>query len=114
MKNTADPMAGAEGVVSALLAAEGYTGPEGIFEGKEGLFLHLDHLASNWLLPLGGFFITLGVGWFMTREASEAELVDETTPSWFSYGVWRVFMRYVAPLAVAAIIAAVISGKDFS
>jgi NSS family neurotransmitter:Na+ symporter len=83
-------------------------------EGKEGLFLHLDHLASNWLLPLGGFFITLGVGWFMTREASEAELVDETTPSWFSYGVWRVFMRYVAPLAVAAIIAAVISGKDFS
>lgn len=38
MKNTADPMAGAEGVVSALLAAEGYTGPEAVFEGKEGLF----------------------------------------------------------------------------
>ena len=38
MKNTVDPMAGAEGVVSALLAAEGYTGPEAVFEGKEGLF----------------------------------------------------------------------------
>ena len=38
MKNTVDPMAGAEGIVSALLAAEGYTGPEAIFEGKEGLF----------------------------------------------------------------------------
>ncbi len=38
MKNTVDPMAGAEGVLSALLAAEGYTGPEAVFEGKEGLF----------------------------------------------------------------------------
>lgn len=38
MKNTVDPMAGAEGVISALLAAEGYTGPEAVFEGKEGLF----------------------------------------------------------------------------
>jgi 2-methylcitrate dehydratase len=38
MKNTADPMAGASGVESALLAAQGYTGPEEIFEGKEGLF----------------------------------------------------------------------------
>ena len=81
---------------------------------KTGLFDHLDYLASNWLLPVGGFFITLGTGWFMTRQATEAELVDETTPWWFHYGVWRFFIRYVAPLAVAAIIAAVISGKDFS
>ena len=49
-----------------------------------------------------------------TREATEEELVDESTPSWFRYGAWRFFIRYVAPLAVAAIIAAVISGKDFS
>ena len=37
MKNTADPMATQSGVLAALLAEKGYTGPEGIIEGKEGL-----------------------------------------------------------------------------
>jgi 2-methylcitrate dehydratase len=37
MKNTADPMASQAGVVAALMAREGYTGPEEIIEGKEGL-----------------------------------------------------------------------------
>jgi NSS family neurotransmitter:Na+ symporter len=81
---------------------------------KEGLLQNLDHLASNWLLPVGGFFITLAVGWAMTRQATESELVDATTPRWFNFDVWRFFIRYVAPLAVAAIIVAVIAGRDFS
>jgi 2-methylcitrate dehydratase len=38
MKNTADPLAVEAGVRAALLAAQGYTGPEEVFEGKEGLF----------------------------------------------------------------------------
>ena len=51
----------------------------------------------------------------MSREATESELVDATTPGWFRYGAWRFFMRYVAPIAVAAILIAVIFfGVDFS
>ena len=38
MKNTVDPWATRMGVESALLAKRGYTGPEHIFDGKEGLF----------------------------------------------------------------------------
>ncbi len=38
MKNTVDPMAVFNGVISSFLAREGFTGPELIFEGKEGLF----------------------------------------------------------------------------
>ncbi len=37
MKNTVDPLAVQSGVMAALLARQGYTGPEAIFEGKEGL-----------------------------------------------------------------------------
>ena len=37
MKNTADPMATEAGVRAALLAAEGYSGPVEVIEGKEGL-----------------------------------------------------------------------------
>lgn len=43
MKNTVDPWATRMGVESALLAAHGYTGPEHIFDGKEGLFHVFGH-----------------------------------------------------------------------
>ncbi|MBE2279732.1 MAG: MmgE/PrpD family protein [Ignavibacteriaceae bacterium] len=36
MKNTVDPMAASTGVFAALLAREGYSGTEAVFEGKEG------------------------------------------------------------------------------
>lgn len=37
MKNTVDPMATQSGVLAALMAEKGYTGPEHVIDGKEGL-----------------------------------------------------------------------------
>jgi 2-methylcitrate dehydratase len=37
MKNTVDPLATQSGVFAALLAEKGYTGPEHVIDGKEGL-----------------------------------------------------------------------------
>jgi len=45
MKNTVDPMSVQAGVFAALMAKEGYTGTEAIFEGKEGL---MDVFGPNW------------------------------------------------------------------
>jgi len=74
-----------------------------------------DHFVSNWMLPTGGFAVTIAAGWFMTREDTMNELVDGTQPSWFRYETWRFFIRWVAPAAVAAIIIGVmIFGVDFS
>ena len=74
-----------------------------------------DHFVSNWMLPTGGLAVTIAAGWFMSREASQSELVDETTPGWFNYEAWRFFIRFVSPAAVAAIIIAVLFfGVDFS
>jgi 2-methylcitrate dehydratase len=44
MKNTVDPWAGRTGVESALLAREGFSGPEHIIDGKEGLFAVFHHV----------------------------------------------------------------------
>lgn len=86
-----------------------------IFSGKAGLFSSLDHLAANWQLPIGGFLITVACGWYMSRQATAAEFARGSAPRWFRYGLWRVFIRYVAPVAVAAIIVTVIFfGFDFS
>jgi len=96
------------GAVPALSSFE-------LFSGKSGWFENADHFVSNWMLPTGGFAITIAAGWIMTRKSTESELVDGTEPSWFRYGAWRFFMRFVAPVAVAAIIVAVMFfGMDFS
>ncbi|MFQ5577263.1 MAG: MmgE/PrpD family protein [Anaerolineae bacterium] len=44
MKNTADPLASQAGVLAALMAREGYTGPVEVIEGKEGLFQVLNNV----------------------------------------------------------------------
>ena len=38
MKNTAAPLASQAGVIAAMIAREGYSGPVEVFEGKEGVF----------------------------------------------------------------------------
>jgi 2-methylcitrate dehydratase len=44
MKNTVDPWAGRMGAESALLARDGFSGPEHIIVGKEGLFAVFKHV----------------------------------------------------------------------
>jgi NSS family neurotransmitter:Na+ symporter len=105
--------------VFTILAALSFGSTPGLatmelFAGKVGWFSTAVHFVSNWMLPTGGFAITIAAGWIMTREATESELVDGTEPKWFTYGAWRFFIRFVAPAAVGAIIVAVFLGVDFS
>src|SRR5213596_1467284 len=44
MKNTVDPWAGRMGAESALFAREGFSGPEHMIDGKEGLFAVFGHV----------------------------------------------------------------------
>lgn len=55
MKNTVDPMATQSGVMAALLAEKGYTGPEHVIDGKEGL-VHC--MGPEWKLDI----LTDGLG----------------------------------------------------
>jgi NSS family neurotransmitter:Na+ symporter len=78
----------------------------------EGVFGTLDYLASNWFLPVGGLLIALFVGWFLGRRRTLAEL-EEGHGRYASYTVWRFCIRFVAPLAVGAIIVSVIFGATY-
>ena len=62
MKNTVDPMATQSGVLAALLAEKGYSGPEHVIDGKEGL-THV--FGPEWKLAV----LTEGLGetWRITR-----------------------------------------------
>ncbi|MEX1308823.1 MAG: MmgE/PrpD family protein [Candidatus Sulfomarinibacteraceae bacterium] len=55
MKNTVDPMATQSGVLAAMLAEKGYTGPEHVLDGKEG-FSHV--FSTDWKFDI----LTDGLG----------------------------------------------------
>lgn len=62
MKNTVDPLATQSGMLAALLAERGYTGPEHVIDGKEGL-VHC--FGPEWKLEI----LTDGLGddWRITK-----------------------------------------------
>lgn len=65
-------------------------------------FDHVDNIASNYLLPIGGMLTALFVGWVWgTKEAHKEIERHETTFHWAGY--WEFVVRYIAPVAVAIV-----------
>lgn len=62
MKNTVDPLATQSGVLAALLAERGFSGPEHVIDGKEGL-VHC--LGAGWRLEI--LESGLGESWRITQ-----------------------------------------------
>lgn len=60
----------------------------------------LDYLTANIMLPLGGLFTALFVGWVMSRSATRDELdMDDH----LGYKVWLFLVRYVTPIGVVIV-----------
>ncbi|GAB4336027.1 MAG: MmgE/PrpD family protein [Calditrichia bacterium] len=76
MKNTVDPMAVASGVQAAQLAALGYTGPEHVIDGKEGL---TDALGPEF--DLNVLTDGLGESWRIMRCSMKAYAAEALTHS---------------------------------
>jgi NSS family neurotransmitter:Na+ symporter len=93
------------GAVPALSSFE-------VFECKRGVLSTLDHLAANWMLPLGGLLTTLFVGWRLDKKDCREELgLKRSSPA---FALWLWLVRVVAPLAILFLLINVIMGKDFS
>ncbi|MEM7227618.1 MAG: sodium-dependent transporter [Planctomycetota bacterium] len=61
----------------------------------------MNFLASNWMLPLGGFFIAIYAGWFMPKRLRAAE-VEGMWPVFFMG--WLILVRFVAPTVVILVL----------
>ena len=77
-----------------------------------GVFNTLDYLASNWILPVGGFLIAIFTGWFLSAKLTREEL-EEGHGSFNLYPLWRFLLRVVSPVAIGWIIWTVIGGRSF-
>lgn len=61
-----------------------------------------DYVTNNVVMPLGGVFITLFVGWFWT-DGAKAEITDNGARVFPIYTVWLWICRIVAPVTIAII-----------
>ena len=98
MKNTVDPMATQSGVLAALLAEKGYTGPEHVIDGKEGL-VHC--YGPEWKLEV----LTEGLGesWRIERCGMKAFPTEALTHAPISATLDLVIENDLAPEEVEKI-----------
>jgi 2-methylcitrate dehydratase len=98
MKNTVDPMATQSGVLGALLAEKGYTGPEHVIDGKEGM-VHC--LGPEW--KLGVLTEGLGESWRIERCGMKAYPTEALTHTPISAVLDLVKQHDLAPDAIETI-----------
>lgn len=68
----------------------------------KSFFDSMDHLASNWLLPLGGLFISIYAGWVMPKRIRDSEM-QGIAPGLIMG--WLMLVRFVAPACVLVVLA---------
>lgn len=78
-----------------------------------GFFDLMDYLATNWMLPSGALLLSIFVGWFVQAKFTRAEL-EVGHGKLSTYVLWHWTLRIVCPLAVGAIIVAVLTGRTFT
>lgn len=87
------------GIVSSLALGEwsSYT------VGGMNIFDALDYLTAKIMLPVGGMFAAIFVGWIIDRQIVKDEATNYGTLSAPFYPVYRLVLRFVAPVGIALI-----------
>ena len=70
-----------------------------------GFFNFLDVSSAKYMLPTGGLFISLFVGWYIDKRIISAQLTNDGALK-FGIGFLKVYiflLRYVAPFAILSI-----------
>jgi len=68
-----------------------------------GVFSFLNFTSANVLLPLGGLFIVVFVGWFLSRRVARDELTNKGTFRGRLVPAYLFLVRFIAPVAIALV-----------
>ncbi|MFV0377151.1 MAG: sodium-dependent transporter [Mangrovibacterium sp.] len=63
----------------------------------------LDWISANLMLPLGGLFISLFMGWKFGRKRIKEEIEKGGSISGFFLSVFLILVRFIAPIAIAVV-----------
>jgi NSS family neurotransmitter:Na+ symporter len=89
------------GIITAFANSAGFKMTSWLPGYGQSFFDTMDLLTSNWMLPLGGLFISLYAGWVMPARIRAAELADLSGP--VAAG-WLFLVRFVAPVLVMIVL----------
>ncbi len=64
----------------------------------------MDWISANILLPVGGLFIALFIGWFLGRKKVQSELIMGGNMSEQLLSVFMFLVKFVSPIAIAIVI----------
>ncbi len=68
-----------------------------------GVFRFLNFTSVNILLPIGGFFIVLFIGWFLSKKITRDELTNNGSMKGKYIPVYLFLVKYLAPIAIAIV-----------
>jgi NSS family neurotransmitter:Na+ symporter len=80
---------------------EGVLGSVRIFQLN--YFDLISHIVSDYMLPIGGFFVCVFVGWFWDRATVEAE-ASLGSPGFKAMNLWVNLLRWVGPLVIGEVL----------
>jgi len=63
----------------------------------------LDFTSANILLPLGGLFIVLFVGWYLGASRTKEELSNQGTLKAKYLSLFMFLVKFIAPIAIAMV-----------
>jgi NSS family neurotransmitter:Na+ symporter len=69
----------------------------------KNIFCILEYLTSNIMLPVGGFFIVIFIGWFYSPKATENELTNNGELKGRFLPLFMFIVRFIAPVAIAMV-----------
>ena len=69
----------------------------------KNIFSLLEYLTSNIMLPVGGLFIVIFIGWFFSRDISKSELTNDGDLKGNIVPVFMFIVKFVAPIAIAMV-----------
>lgn len=68
-----------------------------------GFFGFLNFTSANVLLPVGGFFIVLFVGWFLSKQLTREELTNNGKLKGKLVPLYLFLVKFLAPIAIAIV-----------
>ncbi|MBI5273872.1 MAG: sodium-dependent transporter [Chlamydiales bacterium] len=90
------------GIPSALAGA-GWIFPEWSSIYKVNFLETIDQLVSVWVIPIGGLFTAIFVGWVMDKNIAYKQFIQQARFPKF-YHLWMLVIRYLIPVLIVLII----------
>ena len=70
---------------------------------NKNIFSLLEYLTSNIMLPAGGLFIVLFIGWFFSPQLTKKELTNDGQTKGRLIPFYMFIVRFLAPVAIAMV-----------